>query len=102
MATHLDIAWNASTLIPPMVKLMEVKKKFFLVMDDNSSVVTVISKSKVVYAIAKSMLKIKQTEENIDYYELTDFKYLKVISCTENTAIKPRQLFIQDSLLKYI
>ena len=102
MATHIDIAWNASTLIPPTVKLMEAKKKFFIVIDDNSSIVTVISKSRVVYAVAKSLLKLKQTVENVDYYELSDFKYLKVISCTENTAIKPRQLFIQDSLLKYI
>jgi hypothetical protein len=102
MSNNLEIAWNASTLIPPMIKLLEVKKRFFIVIDDNSSIVTVISKSRVVYAVAKSLLKVKQTAENTDYYELSDFKYLKVISCTENTAIKPRQLFVQDVLLKYI
>jgi len=102
MTTYLDIAWNSSSFESPTYKLLESRKTWFVVIDDSASIVTVMSKTRTVYTIAKSILEIKKTDEGVDYYYLENSRYLKVISCTENTAIKPRQLFVQSNLLKYI
>jgi hypothetical protein len=102
MTTYLDIAWTSSSFTPPTYKLMESKKRWFIVIDDSASIITVMSKTRTVYTIAKSILEVKKTDEDVDYYYLDNPRYLKVISCTDNTAIKPRQLFVQSNLLKYI
>lgn len=102
METVLDKEWNASGMQPPSIKFLVYRDKVFIVMDDVGSIVTIISKTKVVYAIAKSTLDITETQEGAPCYYLKDPKFLKVISCTENTSIKPRQLFIQEKLLRFI
>jgi hypothetical protein len=102
MISIFDKIWNASGFEIPKVKLLRSRDKWYIVMTDSSSIVSAVSKSRTVYAVSKSLLNIYQTEENVDYYELKDPKYLKVISCTDNTAVKPIQLFVQDNLLKHI
>jgi hypothetical protein len=102
MISILDKIWNASGFEIPKIKLLRSRDKWYIVMSDNSSIVSAVSKSRTVYAVSKSLLNIYQTEENVNYYELKDPKYLKVISCTDNTAVKPIQLFVQDNLLKHI
>jgi hypothetical protein len=81
---------------------LESAKRWFVVIDDSTTIVTVSSKSKSVYTIAKSILEVKKDTNGIEYYSLENPRYLKVVSCTENTAVKPRQSFVQDNLLKYI
>jgi hypothetical protein len=102
MVSILDKIWTASGFDIPSIKLLRSREKWYMIMSDNTSIVTAISKSRTVYAVSKSMLNIYQTEENVDYYELKDPKYLKVISCTDNTTVKPIQIFVQDNLLKHI
>ena len=102
METVLDKEWSASGMPPPKVKFLVYHDKPYIVMDDSSTIVTVVSKTKIVYAIAKSILEVTETQEGATCYYLKDPKFLKVISCTENTTVKPRQLFVQEKLLKYI
>jgi hypothetical protein len=102
MISILDKLWNASGFDIPKIKLLRSRDKWYIVMNDSTSIVSVVSKSATVYAVGKTLLNVYQTEENIDYYELKDPKFLKVISCTDNTSVKPVQLFVQDKLLKHI
>lgn len=102
METVLDKEWNASGLTPPTIKFLVYKDKPYVVMDDAGTIVTVVSRTKVVYAIAKSTLEITETQEGALCYYLKDPKFMKVISCTENTSVKPRQAFVQEKLVKYI
>ncbi len=102
MISIFEKLWNASGFEAPSIKLLRSREKWYIVMNDKTSIVSVVSKSTTVYVVAKSLLNIYQSEENIDYYELKDPKFLKVISCTDNTTVKPVQLFVQDNLLKHI
>jgi len=102
METVLDKEWATSGLTPPIIKFMVYKDKPYVVMDDGNTIVTVVSRTKVVYAIAKSTLEITETQEGTPCYYLKDPKFMKVISCTENTSVKPRQAFVQEKLVKYI
>ena len=94
--------WKLFTPNPPTHYILYCKGRLYAVIDDKSSIVSVMSKSDVVYNVSKSRLVIEKSEEGYEYYNLEDPRYLKVVSCTDNTNVKPVQKFVRDSILKFM
>lgn len=92
--------WKLFSPTPPTHYILYCKGRYYAVIDDKSSVVSVASKSDVVYTVVKSKINVVQTEEGYDIYELEDPRYLKVVSCTDNTNVKPVQKFVRDKILR--
>lgn len=96
----IESEWKLFTDAPPKHYILHCKGRNYIVIDDKSSIVSVISKSDVVYNIAKSKLNVVETEEGYMVYQLEDPRYLKVVSCTDNTNVKPVQKFVRDRILR--
>lgn len=94
--------WKQSEFPNPSKLILVCDSKQYAVLDDTSSIVTVVSKRGVIYAIAKSKLESVETEEGVVVYYIENTRYLKVISCTDNTNVKPIQKFIKDNIIKYL
>jgi hypothetical protein len=95
---NLKQKWIEEGLTPPKYLFLNCQGKMYCVIEDNSSIVQVMSKTRTVYAVAKSRLTI--IDES--YYSLELPYYLKVISCTENTNVKKNQKFVSEYMIKYL
>ncbi len=94
--------WKLFTPTPPSHYILYCKGRFYAVIDDKSSIVSVMSKSDVVYNVSKSRLTVEKSEEGYEVYNLEDPRYLKVVSCTDNTNVKPVQKFVRDNILRFM
>lgn len=93
--------WKKVGLSGPQIYLLECQGNSYAVIDDSSTIITVASKTRTVYAVAKSKVSISN-QDDIVYYTLEDPRYLKVISCTENTNVKQIQKFVLDNIIQYL
>jgi hypothetical protein len=91
--------WTLSEFTPPTVLLLNCQGKNYAVVSDTGTIITVASGTRVIYAVVRSKLTVEETEDGIRYYNLEDPRYLKVISCTENTNMKPVQKFVLSNII---
>jgi hypothetical protein len=94
---------NKLNLKIPNIKLLRSGGSNFIVADDSSSIIFVISKTKHVYAIAKSKTQETTTEEGYPIYFAPNIDSVKVISCTiKREAKDANQRFAIENVLKFI
>jgi len=101
----IEETWNSNklNLKIPKIKLLYSGGSLFIVADDSSSIIFIISKTKHIYAIAKSKTQETTTEEGIPIYFAPKIDSIKVISCTVKREAKDlNQRFAIENLLKYI
>lgn len=97
----VDITWKTSKNKAPNVLFLICSNKLYVVAEDDSSIITVVSKTDVVYAIAKS--KVFETKiEGVKFYYLEDTRDMRVISCTISTNKNVLQLFVIKNITKYV
>ena len=95
--------WETSEYDKPQVLILSSNGRFFAVVEDKTNIIVVVSKSEVVYAVAKNRLKLGQIDDNYVYI-LEDYTHLKIISCTRETIEKryPDQFFVISKIVKHI
>ena len=97
----VDITWKTSKNKAPNVLFLICSNKLYVVSEDEGSIITVVSKTDVVYAIAKS--KVIETKiDGVKFYYLEDTRDMRVISCTISTNKNVIQLFVIKNITKYI
>ena len=94
--------WTQSEFVNPSKYILFCDDKQYAVLEDSSSVINVVSKKGTIYAVARGKVQEMETEEGVVIYYLENPRYLKVISCTDNTNVKPVQKFIKESVIKYL
>ena len=103
---NINFIWNSQTKIQkPKILILKYLNRDYAVVNDSSSIITVISKSNVVYAVAKTRTEILEDEDdNFNYYNVENPRSLKVISCTEDSTKKYYldQGFVMDNITKYL
>jgi hypothetical protein len=94
---------NKLNLKIPKIKFLYSGGSYFVVADDSSSIIFTVSKTKHVYAIAKSKTQEMTNEEGILFYFVPNVDSVKVISCTVKREAKDlNQRFAIENLLQYI
>jgi hypothetical protein len=94
---------NKLNLTIPKIKFLESGGSRFVVADDSSSIIFVISKTKHVYAIAKSKTQEVTNEEGFLIYFVPNVDSVKVISCSVKREAKDlNQRFVIENLLQYL
>ncbi len=94
---------NKLNLKIPKIKILESGGSRFIVADDSSSIIFAISKTKHVYAIAKSKANLYETADGYPIYVVPNVDSVKVISCTVKREAKDlNQRFAIENLLQYI
>jgi hypothetical protein len=95
--------WEKSEYTKPNVLILLSNGRYFAVVEDNTNIVIVVSKSEVVYAVAKNRIKLSEINGEI-LYVLDDYTNLKIISCTRETIEKryPDQFFVINNIIKHI
>jgi hypothetical protein len=96
--------WNSATnLVKPEIYLLKSGGSFFAVADDSSSIIFAVSKTKHIYAIAKSKAFINNTPEGIPFYYVPNVDSVKVISCTVKKEAKDKnQKFTIENIISYL
>ena len=92
--------WNKTNIKTPDILLLKVYGRFYAVVEDNSSIVIVASKTGIIYAIAKNNIWINE-EEEVPYYETDNSDNLKIIFCTGVSLSKrhPEQYFVIENII---
>lgn len=101
----IEETWKSNNLNLkiPAIKLLSSGNSNFVVADDSSSIIFAVSKTKHVYAIAKSKAKIYETTDGYPIYFVPNVDSVKVISCTVKREAKDlNQRFVIEKLLNFI
>lgn len=95
--------WSKTNIKTPDILLLKVYGNFYAVVEDNSSIIVVASKTGIIYAIAKNNVQINE-DNNFPYYETYNSDNLKIIFCTGVSLSKrhPEQYFVIENIIKYI
>lgn len=92
-------------IIPPNVYYLVYKNKYYVVVDDNNSIVYIASKEYNILAVARSKLKLTETQ-GVQIYYVEDNKGgispLKIVSCSLNTIKNKNQKFVLDKIVPKI
>ena len=100
---EVEKLWNESSFTKPKILFLYSSGKYFAVVEDNTNIVVVVSKTEIVYAVAKNRLQVTDAEA-IPVYYLEDSEHLKIISCTRESIEKRHkdQYFVLSKIIKYI
>jgi hypothetical protein len=100
--------WETSSpdINPPTVYYLIYQNKYYVVVEDKSSIIYVASKEKNILAVAK--LKVKLVEQQgVPIYYIEDTKVsgispLKIVSCSLNTIKNKTQIFTLEKIVPAI
>jgi hypothetical protein len=98
----LNQIWEKSNLPIPKNKLLTCNNITYAVVDDRYSIITAISRTNIVYAIAKSKIKIMNDSRGFNFYWLEDTRDLRVISCSESSIKDNSQKFVINEIIPLI
>jgi hypothetical protein len=100
----IEREWERSEFPKPDVLSLQTANKKFAVVEDSTTVVFVVSKTEIVYAIPKNKLVLFKDENGDDYYYTEEADNLKIVSCTRETIEKrhKRQFFVLTKIIKYL
>ena len=101
---EVEKMWKKSGFPIPKRLILVSRGNYYAVVDDSTSIITAVSKGRVVYAIARSKIIPMDGDEMNDfpYYGVDYIANMKVISCTENAGIKPITRFVFENVLPNI
>ena len=92
-------------IIPPNVYYLIYKGKYYVVVVDSNSITYIASKEYNILAVARSKLKIIETQ-GVQVYYVEDNKGgispLKIVSCSLNTIKNKNQKFVLDKIVPKI
>ena len=100
----LETAWDKSEFDIPSILVLYSGNKKFAVVEDSSSIITVASKTEVIYAVTKNKVQLTKDENGDPMYYVEDIDNLKIISCTRETIEKrqKKQFFVISKIIKYL
>ncbi len=101
---EIEKLWKKSGFSAPNKLILVSKGNYYAVVDDSTSIITAVSKGRVVYAIARSKIIPSNGDSEIPFphYKVDYVANMKVISCTENAGIKPVTRFVFENVLPNI
>jgi hypothetical protein len=103
MYDKIENVWQSvsDTFQTPEILYLVCLNKPYAVVSDSGTIITAVSKSNIVYAIAKTRADISRDEDNNYFYYIENPSSLKVVSCTEDSTRKyhPDQAFVIDNIV---
>jgi hypothetical protein len=96
--------WEKSEFPKPEIIILQTFNKKFAVVEDSSSIIFVVSKTEIVYAVTKNKVNLKQDENGNYFYYVEDIDNLKIVSCTRETIEKRHksQFFVITKIIKHL
>jgi hypothetical protein len=96
--------WKKSSFRSPNVFILKNSGNFFAVVEDHTTIIIVVSKSGITYAIAKNKVFIDKNEYGFPIYLTDDSDNLKNLHCTGASLSKrhPDQFFVNEKIIQYI
>jgi hypothetical protein len=95
-----------SDIKSPKIYYLVYQNKFYVVVDDSTSIIYVASKEKNILAAAKSKIQIVE-KDGVPLYYVEDIKVsgispLKIVSCSLNTIKNKNQIFTLEKIVPAI
>jgi hypothetical protein len=91
---------------PPKIYYLTYQNKFYVVVDDSTSIIYVASKEKNILAAARSKLKLIEKQGFLIYYiediKISGISPLKIVSCSLNTIKNKNQIFALEKIVPAI
>jgi hypothetical protein len=101
----IKAVWDSAPedIKPPSIYILTYQNKFYAVVDDETSIIFVASKEKNILAVAKSKLKLIETQGVLIYYvediKVSGISPLKIVSCSLNTIKNKNQIFAIEKIV---
>lgn len=97
-------ATASDILKQPNILYLVCLNKPYAVVSDSGTIIIAISKTNIVFAIAKTRAAISKDSNDNYYYDIDNPSSLKVISCTEDSTRKyhPDQAFVIDNIVSLL
>ncbi len=92
--------WSKSSFKSPSILLLKCLDDTFIVIDDSSTIIYCYGKAKTIFTIVKSCVTVTQNG-SYKIYTVTDPRFLKVISCSDNLTLTDRTKFVVDNFSKF-
>lgn len=90
----------------PKIYYLIYQNKYYVVVDDSTSIIYVASKEKNILAAAKSKIQLVE-QGGIPVYYVEDIKVsgispLKIVSCSLNTIKNKNQIFVLEKIAPFL
>ena len=100
--------WDSapSDIKSPKIYYLVYQNKFYVVVDDSTSIIYVASKEKNILAAARSKIQIVEKDGTPLYYvediKVSGISPLKIVSCSLNTIKNKNQIFTLEKIVPAI
>jgi hypothetical protein len=104
---EIKLRWQKSGFTPPSRYLLDCIGRFYAVVEDNTTIIKVVSTTGIVYSVARNRIKEYNTNIgglSVPIYQLDDTDNLKIISCTRESIEKKHkdQIFVINEIIGLI
>ncbi len=104
---EIKLRWQKSGFTPPSRYLLDCLGKYYAVVEDDKTIIKVVSTSGIVYSVASNRLKEYNAniqDVNVPVYVIDDTDNLKIISCTRESIEKKHkdQNFVINEIINLV